>query len=538
MSRKSMKFLKCMTVILAVFISIALMTVSCKKGNDTAGTVTTAKSTTATSTASKTATSTTSKPATGTATSSTVSEATRTASQEASLPEEIETVSEEQDNTYIESDEDTTEPGKPDTYEIVLDLKGRVINAIVHVPTLVPTLEPGNFGGPKLYLAMKEAEEKFNCKFDIQVLNNENTIRTNILNATMAGVYYTDMVRINRANIFLLEKSKSLLPINDYIDMESDIFKQFEDLHCYGLVYPENIYQLFQLKREGPGGCWYNNEILSREGIPDLKEYARAGQWNWNTFVDVMIKLTKDFDGDGIIDQWGCGCNSFTNFALYMLRSNGGKMIGFSEEEKTYKLMLDQPNAIRALEFISDLFHVYKVVPNKNALNDFLNGKVAVYIYPDWQGIYWQNNYNRRDFRFVTLPRGPDYENSNEYIANYGGSFFVYLSNIDKPEEVVRASLYWLILWDPSKSQYMSFREMTELEASRYFTNEDDIEYFLDFMDSYNVSFECTSAFPPSSTRFNTAVINEIANQRRSPAGLVDTFKAEIENIIYETLQR
>lgn len=50
-----------------------------------------------------------------------------------------------------------------------------------------------------------------------------------------------------------------------------------------------------------PSLMFVNKTLLSREKIP-----MPANDWNWNDFYSICQMVTRDRDGDGVIDQYGC----------------------------------------------------------------------------------------------------------------------------------------------------------------------------------------------------------------------------------------
>lgn len=47
---------------------------------------------------------------------------------------------------------------------------------------------------------------------------------------------------------------------------------------------------------------FYRKDLLAAEGIPEP-----TTSWTWDQFLTYAKKLTKDLNGDGIIDQYGFG---------------------------------------------------------------------------------------------------------------------------------------------------------------------------------------------------------------------------------------
>jgi multiple sugar transport system substrate-binding protein len=73
----------------------------------------------------------------------------------------------------------------------------------------------------------------------------------------------------------------------------------------------------------GVGGVilFYNKSLFDEGGVdyPD-------GSWNWNDWREAATPLTKDTNGDGLVDQWGLQLGTSFETTLYpLMLSNGGK---------------------------------------------------------------------------------------------------------------------------------------------------------------------------------------------------------------------
>lgn len=126
---------------------------------------------------------------------------------------------------------------------------------------------------------LKEAEEKFNCKFTFDIVSAEGITREGFESAMLAGVYYTDAVRFTRHRVLpVYEKNGMILSLNDYFDFNQPVFKQYDQIE--GILYPERIYAFFILTILTPRVIFYNKGILNREGLPDLHDLHNQGMWN------------------------------------------------------------------------------------------------------------------------------------------------------------------------------------------------------------------------------------------------------------------
>ena len=76
----------------------------------------------------------------------------------------------------------------------------------------------------------------------------------------------------------------------------------------------------------------YNKDLFDKEGIPYPDP---ENPYTYDEFVEVCKQFTKDTDGDGEIDQWGCGLANQFMIQQYIW-SNGATFL--SDDYKTVKL--------------------------------------------------------------------------------------------------------------------------------------------------------------------------------------------------------
>lgn len=111
-----------------------------------------------------------------------------------------------------------------------------------------------------------------------------------------------------------------------------------------------------------PTLMFVNQTLLTKEGI----EIPEA-DWDWEEMYDICRRVTKDVDGDGILDQFGI-CNYDWLDAVY---SNGGEI--FQANGKTCYLAED--SVIEAVKYIRQLNELYQ--GQKVVQEDFNGGNVA-----------------------------------------------------------------------------------------------------------------------------------------------------------------
>ena len=138
----------------------------------------------------------------------------------------------------------------------------------------------------------------------------------------LAGVWFSDVLDISTQSIFPNIVNRGFItPIDKYID--------FDNHPYFGMTFQKSVgywlgkhYGLSKSTGAPKFVTLYNREIFERDGLPDLHQFVNEGNWNWETLVDIAVRATKDFNGDGIIDQWGLVAGK-NRLGQILLLSNG-----------------------------------------------------------------------------------------------------------------------------------------------------------------------------------------------------------------------
>lgn len=170
-------------------------------------------------------------------------------------------------------------------------------------------------------------------------------------------------------------------PINQFPDFE-EVKSWYVPFILESTRYQDNYYGLPSSAIAFALVC--NKEMFDKEGLVPPK--------TWSEFRDVAKKLTKDIDGDGVIDQWG----------LVLL---GGDRGGFAYRLAPFmfkagtefltpdlkKATFNTPQAVSALQLFADMYQIDKsITPGFLAytlteINDLLcNNKAAMSIEGPW----------------------------------------------------------------------------------------------------------------------------------------------------------
>jgi multiple sugar transport system substrate-binding protein len=156
---------------------------------------------------------------------------------------------------------------------------------------------------------------------------------------------------------------------------------------------------------------FYNKDLFDKAGVP----YPDSN-WTYDTLLNAAKKMTVDTNHDGVIDQWGIwiGVN---NFLLTLIHAYGGRIVS----EDFSRVMLNEPEAQRAVQFAVDLIHKHKVAPSPSSpgsvTNYFATGQAAMFIEGDFHLTYFKECKFRWD---VALPpKGPAGRSSRRYSPGF-----------------------------------------------------------------------------------------------------------------------
>ena len=148
--------------------------------------------------------------------------------------------------------------------------------------------------------------------------------------------------------------------------------------------------------------------------------------------------LTKDIDGDGIIDQWGIG-GAAQRLERAFVISNNAHYIDVSDKDNP-KFALTHPNAIEALQAHQDFILKHQVVsmtpegaPWDYNVQSFIEGKLGMLV-----GQIWKIDQIKEDMKdeygIVLFPMGPK---AKEYTSELTGHNFKTMPvSVKNPKEV------------------------------------------------------------------------------------------------------
>ena len=357
-----------------------------------------------------------------------------------------------------------------------------------------------NWEEPDARLAahIAEVEERFNCKIEFvdsvggdalerisaEILSGHPTFHfihtNNPINLAIGGY-------IHRVGDFLDE---------DYYNSLPSMFRTTEGMMVNGQVYaiePQN-YTIEAIM------LFWNKDLFEREGLPNLYELYENGEWTWEKFEEIAVALSKDIDGDGVIDQWGFGTHN-DNFANFILTNNTQLV---KEVDGKVVVAFDEPAVVETIEFLRRLYERNGFGLNRGGgLRDGTVGMTMdiVQTFSNKKGAMGGDEYG-----IVPLPKGP---NATEHVAPIWNRWMgVVPVTVPNPEEVIEVINALYKLTEP----YMDVT-LEEWEQNYWYDTVASQVYDLESLENWMWSSE------------NAKILEHKS---------IGNFKNEIKSLIYE----
>jgi multiple sugar transport system substrate-binding protein len=166
--------------------------------------------------------------------------------------------------------------------------------------------------------------------------------------AAVAANTLPEMILINPPHLPLLVAENAILPVDDLF---TDLHGKYEFFEAAA-----NIYNMDDQQYGIPiyGVYWpmvYRPDLLEEAGL-DVPT-------NWDEFLTVTKELTKDTDGDGVVDTFGfcmpvsANGNYGSQMVWSFLRSGGGDVVEVVDGEE--KIIFNSPETVRTYDYLAQL---------------------------------------------------------------------------------------------------------------------------------------------------------------------------------------
>lgn len=175
-----------------------------------------------------------------------------------------------------------------------------------------------------------------------------------------------------------------------------------------------------------PRSCiFFNKRVLEEAGInyETIYDAQADGTWTWEMLEDLMKKVQRDIDNDGVNDIYGI-TGSGDDFCIALVISNGASFFDFDENGKLVPT-IGSDAGLEALQARVDLWNTYSAPQpegsNWDWFKDFWKqGTTAFYAGQTWQG--FNDNSEMADMAdawgAVMVPKGPRAEDYQYMVCD------------------------------------------------------------------------------------------------------------------------
>jgi len=210
-----------------------------------------------------------------------------------------------------------------------------------------------------------------------------------------------DVMFINNVDGTLFIKNNIFLDLNPYLKKDKLISeKVFFPKALEAFRYKNELYAI---PRDVSNlVIYYNKDIFDKLHVP-----YPDNNWDFNKFLSISQKLTKDTNHDRKTDIYGIGFEELSLFWLPFLWSNGGGIV--SPDLKI--VLINKPKSLEAIQFYADLRNKYHVAPTKSESGSakmtqlFMQEKLAMQINGRWSVPRYRKDVNFR-WDIVRFPSG------------------------------------------------------------------------------------------------------------------------------------
>jgi ABC-type glycerol-3-phosphate transport system substrate-binding protein len=194
-------------------------------------------------------------------------------------------------------------------------------------------------------------------------------------------------------------------PIDNLINLKDPIWKGVKD--AYDATEWEGKHNFVVINKGAQDVVWYNKILFKKNGLDTPYDLYKRGDWNWDTFRELAIKLNQDTDGDRVIDQWGMSSGPES-----IIATTGNDLVKINGKAGTIENNLKNPDVINALKFFQEAgSSKYNIIqPDLNGyMTDFAKGKVAMCMGAIWSdNVWWTEMMKKGECSFVPAPRYPN----------------------------------------------------------------------------------------------------------------------------------
>jgi ABC-type glycerol-3-phosphate transport system substrate-binding protein len=195
---------------------------------------------------------------------------------------------------------------------------------------------------------------------------------------------------------------------------------------------------------------YFNKRLFQETGIDPNTPYdmQKAGTWTWDAFFDLAKRLTRDTNGDRVIDVYGVGSVVYASVEGYLLSNGPSSNFVTKDANGLYVNAIGNPASIAALNAAKRLETeglLYSPPDSLNGPKDAFGkeGKVAMLLAPDDECSGQTLQEMKDDWGMVVMPKGPS---ATTYGVGVGGDVGIISKSYSakEQEDIMFAFQLWM----------------------------------------------------------------------------------------------
>lgn len=391
------------------------------------------------------------------------------------------------------------------------------------------------WGNPEQIAAEQKMLDRFNAKNpDIHVrllmVPNSSYIQKAML--MLASRTAPDVLRIDHYRFPQLVEKNYFVDLTPYAKADPDFRESdFFSTALQECTYKDRLYALSVLF--GSQLIYYNKDLVKQAGLEDPYVLFKRGEWTWDKYREYAQAMTTRRK-NGEVETYGTLVPSFPATAIAVWEF-GGEMM--SPDMRTSRV--DDPNTIRAYQFLADLIWKDKVAPTPadtaNNAFAFEGGRVGMYF--DWMGIAPRLRGTVKDFDWDACPppRGP-----KGLTGVVKGNQLVIAANSKHPKEAWR---FMRFLTSVEGENYLASdlrrtfpSRISVAHSKEYLTSEKPPHQMSAFLETVNAgrTLPIDSRWDEWTNIFNMEVDNLMAGRERDAGAVLRRAKVKIDKALSE----
>jgi len=240
----------------------------------------------------------------------------------------------------------------------------------VEAKTKVKILSWWDFTQSESLKQLKAKFEELNPDMEIEYSQVAKGYADKVLVMIAGGADLPDVMMLAMDKIPFFAFKGAIVNLDSFIDKDEEFKKELDKLYpvvknaltCNGSYYamPRDVTSKVM---------YFNKKLFDEAGVQIPDE-----DWTWDDFKEIVMKMTKDTDGDGKNDQWGFYFRKYMDgFTHWLMENNGGLVTAEGQS------LLGKPESIEALKFLQDLI-VNKYIPTKTQAEQYGRSQIAPFI--------------------------------------------------------------------------------------------------------------------------------------------------------------